>query len=394
MKKYTLFLIRFLMIGALLTNCQNQNATDEHGHEYHDSHDAENTIVHLTKAQEEAIQLQLGQIEMRAISSSIDVTGKLDTYARDRARISPLMSGIVQEIRVKEGDYVNKGQTLFVLVNPQIIEEQQRYNQLHKSLTFLKQEYERSKKLFDNEVSSEKSYQKAQADYNIAKAEYEGLEKKLQLLGFNTAQVKAGNLSSTMSIQSPISGFINEVHINLGQFVDDKDQLVSITDNKKVHADFMVYESDFPKVQNGQVLEFTISGQPTKTYQAKVSSIGQNLEDNTRAVHIHASISTPDVHLIPGMYISGRLLIDNVNVPALPRTSIVTNEQKSFIFIKEKEAESYHYRMVEVQIGIEDKNYIEVILPSDISTDTEIVTYGAYFLEADLNRDDFEDHDH
>ena len=389
MRKYFYLSINSFLLCFVFSACQPKEKIEK-VEDYHEYSEHEEQIVQLTKEQEETIGLQLGRVEKRMMNTSIDVIGVLDIYSNNRAKVSPLMSGIVQEIKVKEGDFVNKGQTIIVLVNPQIIDEQQRYNQLNSSLTFLQQEYERSKKLFDNDAGSAKTFQKAQAEYRTAKSEFDGLEKKLQLLGFNIESIKNGNLSATILIKSPISGFVNDVHVNLGQFVEERDELVDITDNNQVHADFTIYETDFVKVQKGQLLEFTIAGHPGKVLKAKVESIGQNLEEDKRAILIHANILTPDKHLVPGMYLRGQLLIENQETNVLPRASFISKEGKNFIFIKE----GHQYRQIEIETGAENNDFIELKLSDALDTNTEVVVHGAYYLDAELNKSDFEDHDH
>ena len=80
------------------------------------------------------------------------------------------------------------------------------------------------------------------------------------------------------------------MNIKVGTYVDAKDQLLSITDNREIHADFMVYENDVHLIENGQKVDFTVSNRPGEELSATIFAIGKEFEPNTRAVHIHARL--------------------------------------------------------------------------------------------------------
>ena len=95
-----------------------------------------------------------------------------------------------------------------------------------------------------------------------------------------------------------------------------KTRLLSITDNREIHADFMVYENDVHLIENGQKVDFTVSNRPGEELSATIFAIGKEFEPNTRAVHIHARLDKNPGNLIPGMYVSGHIHTDENNHPA------------------------------------------------------------------------------
>jgi cobalt-zinc-cadmium efflux system membrane fusion protein len=100
--------------------------------------------------------------------------------------------------------------------------------------------------------------------------------------------------------------------------------------------------------------------------------------------------------LIPGMYISGHLHTDEKLTRTLPNNAFVSEGTKSFIFIEDDNAlEEQHqkeglkaFKMVEVITGQKDDRYTEVHLLDSLPENTQIVMNAAYYLLADMNKEE------
>jgi cobalt-zinc-cadmium efflux system membrane fusion protein len=354
---------------------------------------------------------------MRNLTTVVKSNGQLEVPPANSADITAVIGGNVKEIKVFHGDRVSKGQLLAVLEHPDYIALQESFAEVANRLEFLEQEFERQKELFENNVGAGRDFQQAKSEYNTAKTKYEGLKSRLQLINLSPAKIKEGIISNTVSILSPINGFINEVNIKVGSYVDAKDILLEITDNSAIHADFMVYEKDVHLVKEGQKVHFTVSNRPGEELTATVFAIGKEFEANSRAVHIHAKINEKVSGLITGMYISGHLHTDEKYTRALPNDAIVTEGTKSYIFILDNQAleerekdepanEEIHadnednaeensmaFRMVEVIPGLKDDGYTEIHLINSLPDNTQVVLNTAYYLLADMKKEETGDDD-
>ncbi|MCF6342578.1 MAG: efflux RND transporter periplasmic adaptor subunit, partial [Bacteroidales bacterium] len=179
--------------------------------------------------------------------------------------------------------------------------------------------------------------------------------------------------------------------------------------------DFMVYEKDVALLKDGQKIHFTVSSLPGVELTANIFAIGKEFEANTRAVHIHANINNKVAGLIPGMYITGHLHADENYVRTLPNDAIVNEGTKSFIFVVDNgaqeeehqhEAEEHEghnhesepvednqlmaFRMVEIMTGRKDGGYTEIKLISPLPEETRVVMNAAYYLLADMNKEETE----
>jgi cobalt-zinc-cadmium efflux system membrane fusion protein len=429
-------IIALLAVVTLMSCNSNKKESSETGE--HTEHEGPEDVVMLNELQREALNLQLGNFQMRNLTTLVKTNGQLEVPPAASADVTAVIGGNVKEIKVFQGDKVNKGQVLAILEHPDYIAIQEEFAETANKLEFLEQEYARQKELFENNVGAGRDFQQVKSEYNTAKARYEGLKSRLQLLNLSPENVKDGNISSTISIRSPINGFVNDVEINVGTYVDAKDRLLSITDNREIHADIMVYENDVHLIENGQKVDFTISNRPGEELSATIFAIGQEFEENTRAVHVHARLDENPGNLIRGMYVTGHIHTDENYTRTLPNDAVVTEGTKSYIFILEEsleaeehneheheaeavneegyeghdhEAEENHeehldeaghededdhlmaFRMVEVITGMQESGYTEIKLLSPLPDDTQIVMNAAYYLLADMKKEETE-HEH
>ena len=410
---------------ATLMSCNSAN-NKGHEDEEHEEHGTEGVVI-LNKNQQEALNLKLGTIQMRNLTTVVKTNGQLEVPPSSSADVTAIIGGNVKQISVFHGDKVRKGQLLATLEHPDYIALQEDFAEMASKFEFIEKEYARQEELYENNVGAGKDYQQTKSEYNTIKAKYAGLKSRLQLLNLSPENVKKGEISNTINIYAPISGYINEVNIKLGTYVDSKYKLFAISDNDEIHADFMVYEKDVHLVKEGQLVHFTASNHPDIEFDATVFAIGKEFEANSRAVHIHAKINKKVPGLIQGMYISGHLHTDKQFTQTLPNDAIVTEGTKSFIFILDNEAleskeidehdghdhgteekadahttndehsrhdnDSGHdnngemaFRMLEVIPGLKDDGYTQITLVDTLPENTQVVLNSAYYLLSELGK--------
>ncbi len=379
-------LVTFLAMGCNNKANSGSGHNGENTEQGKDKH--EEGVVELTKVQAETIGLETNTLEKKSLGNTIKVTGQLELFPQDRANISPFVGGNVRSIKVIEGDKVNKGQVLAYLEHPDIITMQQEYQEKNDELVFLKQDFERKQTLYDKGVSSGKEFQMAQSKFRSTTSSVNGLRSKLRLLGISTDQVLQGQIYSAVPITTPISGYVDEVMISLGDYVAPQTKMFMVSDNSEIHVDFKVYEKDIRKVKEGQEIYFTVASKPDELLKAKIHAIGKTFETDPKALHVHADVHNEDKELLPGMYVEGRIVQDQKMAFAVPEDAIIKEGEQSFIFILdvdgEKEENKMKFKMIPVNVGISDLGYVEINLPTEIGQDVRVVTKGAYTLSSEM----------
>ncbi|MCC6815321.1 MAG: efflux RND transporter periplasmic adaptor subunit [Saprospiraceae bacterium] len=434
MKKY-IFKISIL-ISIIFSYCSKKNNIESHGSEDHHSEHKELSNVSLTTDQIKSINIELGLIEKKQLTSSLKANGILKVPNQNKANVTSALGGTIKNILVQTGTYVNKGQTVAIIVNSTFITMQEEFLSTKTKVEFAKIEYERQMTLKEGNASSMKAFQLAQTEYESLLVKKSSLQKQLELIGINTQSLNADNIQSSIPITSPIKGSISSVMINIGSYVDANNPIAEIVDNSQLHLDLYVYEKDLGKLKIGQTIHFTLTNNPGKEYDADVYAISNTFEPNTKAIAIHALVKGDKQGLIDGMSITALVSLENALLDAVPTNSIVSYQGQDFIFIESDkksedtlsnnkndskliaedhghnhddhnhdhphshepdsnllQVETITYEIIPIKKGTTDIGYSEITLLKEIPKGSKIVVNGAFFLLAKMTNQG-EAHEH
>ena len=353
-------------------------------------------MVSFSAGQYKTANIQLGSIEMKNLSGTIKVNGMLDVPPQNLVSISAPTSGYIKSTEMLQGMYVKKGQTVATLSNPELLTLQQELVEARGLLQenksqqqYLELDLQRQKELQDEDINAKKAYQKASSEFNAMKGKINSLEgtigaisSKLKAIGINPSSISSNHFISVISIRTPISGYVTQVHTNIGAYVNPTDELFRIVDTKHLHAELTVFERDVPKLQIGQKVRFTLANESSER-TATVYLIGKEISKQ-RTVHIHCHLDIEDIKLLPGMYLKAMVEIGNNTVTALPEKAIVEYQGNKYIFItagNNPKDSTTIFKMIAVKTGVSELGYTEIILPDNFDVaKTRVVLNGAYEL--------------
>ncbi|WP_242084986.1 MULTISPECIES: efflux RND transporter periplasmic adaptor subunit [Aestuariivivens] len=400
MKNTRYIILTLLIVSLLVVACGNKESHKEGVGRPHNEDakseaeeaDSEEEVM-LSQQQFEALQMKTDTLALRNMSSYVEANGTLEVPPQNEAAITSVVGANVVSIKVIEGDKVNKGQVVAYLSHPNIIKMQTDYLNAFSNSNFLKKNYERQQKLYDAGVGSGANFQKAEAEYEASKAMVNGLEAQLRLLNINTSSVRNGTIAQSISLRSPIDGFVQKVEVKTGQYVEPQTELFEIVNTQHVHADLMVFEKDVYKVKNGQKVTFTLQSIPDAELIAEIYSVSKTFEDNPKAVHVHAEIENKKGNLIPGMYIQGKIQVENTKTKALPESAIIKDVDRYYVFSVEKENDDWSFKPIEVFLGAKDGAWIAVQFAEEQDKTTKFAYNNAYYLIAEMKKGEAE-HEH
>lgn len=351
----SLYIIICLTLFTACGNSENETTvitkTDEHNDELIISHD-----------QFKSENMALGNLIEHTFQETVSVSGTIDVPPQNKSRVTTFLAGYVTKTPLLVGDQVKKGQLLITLENTEYIELQQQYLEVAEKLSYLKNEFTRQKTLFDEKITSEKNFLKAESTYKSNLAFYKGLEKKLQMLNINPKSVLAGQMSSTINIYAPINGFVTKVNVSNGMYVSASDVIMELVDIDHIHLELSVFEKDIMQIKKGQKIAFTIPEASTKTYAADVYLVGTTIDESTRRVQVHGHIEDLEENFIVGMFAEARININAVKNMALPYEAVIQNDDNYYVLVLEKEtATGYVFEKTEVKIGKQTEDFIELL---------------------------------
>jgi membrane fusion protein, heavy metal efflux system len=334
-------------------------------------------VVTLTDAQLNNAGIQTGKLEQQSISSILKVNGVIDVPPQNMVSISVPLGGYLKSTKLLPGMHVKKGESIAIIEDQQYIQLQQDYLTAKAKLIFAKQEYERQKELNQSKASSDKVFQQALADYTSLNVLVQSLSEKLKLIGINPATRNAGNISKSVNIPSPISGFVSKVNVNIGKYVNPVDVLFEIVNPSDIHLALTIFEKDINKLFIGQKLIAYTNTNPEKKYPCKIILIGKDFS-NDRSVEVHCHFANYDKSLVPGMYMNAEIEVKSDSVFALPSDAIVNYENKQYVFISKGDNQ---FEIREVKTGNSENGFTEIRLSDNQNLKDDIlVTKGAYTL--------------
>lgn len=345
MRTYLILIIFFSLFTGACKKQEKQTKTKENSYESY--------YAVLSDKQLANSSIKLGNYKNVEFTDVIEVSGNIEIPPSSQETITPVFSGIIRDLNLIVGQKVAKGQFLFSIENPELISLQQEFASLSEQLTFLKNDFERQLSLFKENVSTEKKYLKAESDYKSHLANYNGLKKKIQLLGINTSDVLKGDFKSKYKINAPISGYISKIEKLNGSFVSHTDQVAIIVDKSKAHLSLNVYENDIAKIKKGQKVIFKTSDDIH--HNATVHLLSPAIDPIAKSLSVHADIDEI-VNYSDNTYITAQIITGTSERIALPINSLLHEGEESFILVLEKKVNGQNYFVkYPVKISIKDE---------------------------------------
>lgn len=336
---------------------------------------AENQIT-LNDSQIKNAGIETGTLGKEEISTKITLNGMVDVPPQNLASVSAPSGGYVKYTKYMPGMHVNKGETLAILEDPQIVQLQQDYLLAKSNLSYAQKNYARQSDLNKSKASSDKVMQQAQTEAQNQNILVRAMAEKLKIMGINPENLNAGNIRRSIAISSPVSGYISSVNVKIGQYVSPTDKLFEVVNTDDVHLALSVFEKDLTKIALGQRVWAYTNQNPDKKYAANIILIGKDFQPD-KSVVIHCHFIDYDKNLIPGTYMNAEVETNSETGNTVLDDAIVTWENKQYIF---QEVKPKTYKMVEVKIGNSENGRTEIYHIDQNLKNKKFVTKGAYHL--------------
>lgn len=367
MKKYIIISAAFVLVLACGTKKKSTESAIV---------ETDGSIVTLTPAQLTNAGIETIRLQQKAVSSILKLNGRIDVPPQNIVSISVPLGGYLKTTKLLPGMHVRKGEVIAVVEDQQYIQLQQDYLTAKAKISFLENEYLRQKELNESKASSDKTYQQAEAEFKGQKVLISALSEKLKLAGINTAQLNENNINRSVQIHSPIDGYVSKVNVNIGKYVAPTEVLFELINPTDIHLALRVFEKDVTKLFIGQKLVAFTNNDPQNKHLCEILLIGRDLSAE-RNTEVHCHFEQYDKTLIPGTYMNAEVEIKNKNAEVLPSDAVVRFENKSFVFLKTGTGK---FEMLEVQTGISENGYTEIIIAEVKLKENEFVSKGAYSL--------------
>jgi len=265
---------------------------------------------------------RLGKVERGSVKSTVSATGTLGAVRT--VEVGTQVSGQIAALYVDYNSHVKKGQLIAridpILQEQAVADAQANLARAEAVVTQTQLEYDRSKKLHDQQIATD-------AEFNVAQSNYAQARASLTSARINLDRAKQ-NLSYT-NIYSPIDGVVVERAMDVGQTVaaslSAPKLFVIANDLSRMQILASVDESDIGKIVAGQPVTFTVQSFPDRQFTGSVEQVRLNSTTLNNVVSYTAvvSVSNEDGKLLPGMTASVKLVTASADdVLTVPSTAL------------------------------------------------------------------------
>ncbi|HSP12514.1 MAG TPA: efflux RND transporter periplasmic adaptor subunit [Salegentibacter sp.] len=338
-------------------------------------------LITITKAQFQDSELEIGNLEEFNFPEVVRSSGRIDVPPQSRASINAFMGGYIRNIELLEGDRVSRGQFLVSLESTEYVQLQQDYMDVAGQLDYLQAEFERQQTMLEENITSRKSFLKAESDFKRAQSAKSSLEQKLRMLNIDPVKVEAGSSQSTVNIYSPITGNVSNISVSRGSFVSPTDRIMEIIDSEHMHLELVVFEKDVRNIKEGQKIFFNTPEASNENFEAEVVLVGKTIDEQKRNVRVHGHL--PDSiasEFTVGMFVEANIVTSEEKRPGLPEEAIIEQEGEYYILVLEKEdGENYYFRRQSVTPGETFEGVISLENAESLEKET-VLLKGAFNL--------------
>lgn len=338
-------------------------------------------IINVTAEQFKSVGMKIASPTEQEFDVVVRASGKIDVPPQYRAKITPFIGGYVKATSLLVGDKVSKGQVLITLENTEYLDIQKEYVEVAEQINYLKSEFERQKTLYNEKITSQKNYLKAESDYRQARGMYQGLREKLLLLNINPSNVEKGKFTSVITLTSPISGDITVMNANVGMFMSPSDVILEVVDTNYLHLNLSIFEKDILHVKQGQKINFTIPEASKSVYNSKVQLVGKSIESNDRTISVFGVLNPADKSkLLSGMFVEAGIIINSKKGFGIPSEALITENNKNFVLLLQENKGNYIFKKTLVNIGEKSEQFVEILPNEIINENSKILTKGVFDL--------------
>lgn len=346
-------------------------------------------ILNMQANREKAEKVYVEKVERANLTSVISASGEI--MPKKNVNISAHLPGRIVQIGVVEGQWVSKNDFLLKLDSIQYeanadrdraIIRTYKAEQIKAQASLLrdKQNFERQKKLFEEELIAREQLEAAQANFDISAAQYEAIQ-------FQIKQAEASLQSTLDNLQktvfyAPIDGILTSLRVEEGEIAlvgtmnNPGTILMTIADLSVMEVEVEVDETDVVAVRLEQTAEVRVDAFPDRVILGKVTEIGSSAlqvvsaAQESKDFKVVITLQDPPESLKPGLSASADIITaEKKNVLAVPISALVLKEkdkkdssgpeedQEEGVYIVDAEGRA---RFVQVVKGIMGELNIEI----------------------------------
>jgi len=260
---------------------------------------------------EEPVPVEVAQLERNEIEAVLRFSSNLE--AEEEVQVVSQAKRLVRELLVEEGDVVRRDQ---VLLRLQDDEQRSELSKVQSQFAKAERDYERQKKLFEQELISDQLFSEAQFDYEQLQISVEDARREL---GYT-------------EVRASIAGTVTQRLVKVGDQVQIGQHLFDLVDFDSIVARVFVPEKYLNQLRPGLTARLSTSSSGTAVFAAQVERVSPVVDPRSGTVKVTIAVGAQP-GLRPGLYVDVELVTATHDEALLvPKRAVVYDADQMFVY--------------------------------------------------------------
>jgi cobalt-zinc-cadmium efflux system membrane fusion protein len=341
------------------------------------------SVVTLDSTGQRLAGIELYTVQ-RGGTGELVANGSITYDANKVSVVSPHIDGRVVSVRADLGQTVQRGSVLAVLESPEIGQMRGDLERASANADIARRNYEREKRLFEQQITPQKEMLEAEAAFRTAEADRRSAIARLGSIGASGAGHGSG---ASFGLVAPVSGTVVERNASPGQTVGPSVNLFTVADLRSLWITVDVYEGDLARVRQGASAVVTVPAFANEKFSGRVTYAGGVIDPDSRTFKVRVEVPNVGLRLRPGMFAQVRIpTVANALEPgnvSIPEAAVQEINGTSVVFVSATTVGRYVAR--KVTLGAKPSEGV-VTITSGLSEGERVAVKGAFQLGAELEK--------
>ncbi|WP_412502279.1 efflux RND transporter periplasmic adaptor subunit [Shewanella algae] len=323
---------------------------------------SETVEIDVSGQMQQALALKMAKVERDTLWKFVKTVGQIDYDESQISHIHARVNGWIEKLKVESvGDRVEKGQLLYEIYSPDLVNAQDDYLLAQDTL-----------KRSGNSANYQELLRKA------------GL--RLELLGMNQEQIKqlakTGKTQYRVPFYARESGIVKQLAVRDGMYIQPQTEVMSLVDLSKVWVIADVFENEQSWLEVGQAAEVNIPAMGLKGIEGKIDYIYPELDPITRSLRVRVVLNNDQAMELRPKTLAKVSLYGGPKRDTLviPQEALIQTGKENRVIVKQDDA-SFSAR--KVTVGMLSQGKAEIL--EGLHEGENVVISGQFLLDSEAS---------
>ncbi len=298
--------------------------------------------------------VEVGKVEVMSLQDETQAVGSL--RSRQGVILRPEVGGRIAKLGFADGQRVTRGQLLVQLDDTL---QQAQLLQAKAQASIARTNLQRNRELVAQNFVSQSAADQTAAALEVAEAQVAVAQAQLM----------------RMAILAPFDGVTGIRSVNVGDYVKDGADLVSVEDVSAMTVDFRLPEAVVSRLRLNQAVDVSLDGLPGRKFKARVDAIDSQLDANGRSLLVRARMDNSSGVLRSGMFARARIVFEErPRALVIPEEALVPLGAKQYVVKVVDGANGKVSQRIEARIGLRVPGKVELL--GGVAAGDIVVTAG------------------